>query len=167
MSVDIGKFWGTDYDHNPPLTNEMLEQAEQFLGVKIPKELTALWRVQNGGYTQGFVFPCPRPTSWAEDHVPVMELFGIGSPVGPKGIHNVLNSKYMIDEWGLPANQVLLTGDGHWWITLDYRKSAEPRVTWLDIDSGQDFELAPSFKEFFSNLVPDSAVDNEACRLCQ
>ena len=48
MSVDIGKFWGTDYDHNPPLTNEMLEQAEQFLGVKIPKELTALWRVQNG-----------------------------------------------------------------------------------------------------------------------
>ena len=73
----------------------------------------------------------------------------------------------MIKEWGLPSNQVLLSGDGHWWISLDYRKSSIPCVTWLDVAAGQDIELSPSFGEFLSELLPDSAVDEEACRLAQ
>ena len=163
--MDLQHFWGTDYDLNPPLTEDALHHAEQFLGVEFPRDLVALWEVQNGGYTQGFVFPTRQRTSWAEDHVPLNELFGIGSPAVPSGIHNVLNAKYMIVEWGLPSNQVLLAGDGHWWITLDYRNNAEPRVTWFDVEVGEDIELASSFRQFLSGLLPNSAIDDETCRL--
>lgn len=167
MGEDLLHFWGSDYDHNPPLTEQALRQAEQILGVQFPPELVALWQVQNGGYTQGFVFPTLQRTTWADDHVPLQELFGIGAAASPSGIHNVLNSNYMIAEWGLPSNQVLLAGDGHWWITLDYRKGGDPRVTWLDVEAGQDIELASSFRQFLSSLLPDSAIDDETGRLIQ
>lgn len=165
MGDDHAHFWGGDYDQNPPLTDEALRHAEKFLGVRFPPELVALWQIQNGGYTQGFVYPTRQPTTWADDHVPLAELFGIGASAAPSGIHNVLNSKYMIAEWGLPSNQVLLSGEGHWWITLDYRKNSDPCVTWFDVDAGQDIELAASFHEFLSRLLPESAVDDETCRL--
>ncbi|MBP5988115.1 MAG: SMI1/KNR4 family protein [Azonexus sp.] len=167
MVINSSQFWGTDSDHNPPITDEILTEAEGILGVNFPEELVALWRVQNGGYTQGFVYPTHRKTTWAEDHVSFHELFGIGSTASPSGIHNILNSEYMIKEWGLPSNQVLLAGDGHWWISLDYRNSRIPCVTWLDVAAGQDIELSPSFGEFLSKLLPDSAVDEETCRLAQ
>lgn len=165
--MNPSQFWGTDSDHNPPLTDEILKEAEGILGVNFPEELVALWQVQNGGYTQGFVYPTRQKTTWAEDHVSFHELFGIGSTASPSGIHNILNSEYMIKEWGLPSNQVLLSGDGHWWISLDYRKSHIPCVTWLDVAAGQDIELSPSFGEFLSELLSDSAVDEETCRLAQ
>lgn len=63
------------------------------------------------------------PTSWADDHVHVDHLFGIGMGK-EKGI---LESEYLIQEWDLPKNVVLISGDGHSWIALDYRNSkAEP-----------------------------------------
>lgn len=152
MNDGLEPFWGVDYDHNSPLTDEALHHAEQFLRVRFPSELVTLWRIQNGGYTQGFVYPTRQRTTWAEDHVPLDELFGIGASATPSGIHNVLNSKYMIAEWGLPSNQVLLAGEGHWWITLDYRRSSDPCVRWLDVDVGQDIELAPTFSLFCMGL---------------
>jgi len=92
------RFWGTDYDHNPSLTDDRIREVESILGVTLPLELVSLLKVQNGGYTQGFVFPTNRRTSWAEDHVPFDELFGIGNSEGPSGIHNILNSAYMTEE---------------------------------------------------------------------
>ncbi len=32
-----------------------------------------------------------------------------------------MDTHYMTKECGLPEKQVFLTGDGHWWIKLDYR----------------------------------------------
>ncbi|MBM3496246.1 MAG: SMI1/KNR4 family protein [Armatimonadetes bacterium] len=63
MNVDPQHLWGTDYDHNPPLTEKALREAEQTLGVRFPPELVALWRIQNGGYTQGFVYPARQRTT--------------------------------------------------------------------------------------------------------
>jgi len=73
----------------------------------------------------------------------------------------------LVAEWGLPQNTVPLTGDGHWWIVLDYRKNGEPGVTWLDVEVGQDIELASSFGQFLSGLLPVSAVDYETGRVVQ
>jgi hypothetical protein len=49
---------------------------------------------------------------------------------------------------------VLLTGDGHWWIALDYRKPGEPSVTWLDADAEEELALAPDFRSFVEALTP-------------
>ena len=133
MAIDKYNFWDTnDYNH-PALTDSMIIKAEKLLDVKLPSELIELLKVQNGGYTKGFAFPMARPTSWAGNHVPLTELFGI---VGESfnTARNILCTAYMTIEWGLPEKQVLLCGDGHWWITLDYRKGKDPSVSWIDTE---------------------------------
>ena len=67
----------------------------------------------------------------------------------------------MTQEWGLPEKQVLLTGDGHWWITLDYRKSNTPSVRWIDVECGEDIHVANSFKDFIYGLVAEDAFAEE------
>lgn len=67
----------------------------------------------------------------------------------------------MTREWGLPPKQVLLTGDGHWWISLDYRRGEVPSVAWLAIDHDEDVQVAPSFAAFLDGLLPSSTFDTE------
>lgn len=147
-------FWGNNYYDNPPLTNELVEKAEQELKVKLPEALINLLRIQNGGYTKGFAFPMSVCTTWAEDHVPLTELSGIVSG-NFKSMHNILLTEYMIEEWDLPERQVLLCGDGHWWITLDYRNNVIPTVRWLDVDCEEDIHVADSFEDFINGLVSE------------
>jgi hypothetical protein len=162
LVIDLRDFWGTDRDKNAPLTSAMVEELEAALGIRLPAHYVELLRVQNGGYTRGFVFPTTQATSWAEDHVPLDALAGIGprDPL-PCGLHNLWNSKYMTEEWDLPPRQLLLHGDGHWWISLDYRSDAEPQVRWLDTELGEAVLLAPTFNAFLAGLQPESEVDPE------
>lgn len=51
---------------------------------------------------------------------------------------------------GLPPKQVLLSGDGHYWITLGYRRGEVPSVAWIDVEFGEDIQVAPTFAEFAS-----------------
>ena len=153
-------FWGNDYDRNPKLTPASVAAAERFLGVTLPLEYVNLLKVQNGGYTLGFVFPTAVRTAWAVDHVALDDMSGIGAMEDlPSGLHNILNTEYMTREWDLPPNQVLLTGDGHWWITLDYRTGEQPSVSWIDVDQDEDLILAPSFSAFLKGLLPKSVLD--------
>ncbi|PVY37962.1 SMI1/KNR4 family protein [Pontibacter virosus] len=122
------EFWDSNYYNHPDLTDEMVEMAEKELGLKLPSLLIEFLKVQNGGYTKGFAYPMKQRTTWAEDHVPLSELFGIVTEKSFKTAQNILATHYMTKEWGLPEKQVLLAGDGHWWITLDYRKGNIPSV---------------------------------------
>jgi len=162
MAVPDDQFWVSEYQH-PPLTDEVLASAETQLGVKLPDEYVRLLRLQNGGYTPGFAFPMSQPTSWAHDHIPVDELFGIVTDASIRTPLNVLDTEYLTKEWGLPPGQVLLSGDGHWWITLDYRQGPVPSVAWIDVDSDEDIQVAPTFASFLDGLVPVSQFhDDEA-----
>ena len=124
MAIDPHKFWGSNYYNHPPLTDAMVSHAESVLGVKLPPELVALLKIQNGGYTLGFAHPMSQPTTWAADHVPLDDLAGIVVIPEHETAQNLLHTEYMGREWGLPEKQVLLSGDGHYWITLDYRKGS-------------------------------------------
>ncbi|MBC8166853.1 MAG: SMI1/KNR4 family protein [Bryobacteraceae bacterium] len=137
----------------------MVAGAERRLGVGLPSEYLALLRIQNGGYTHGFGFPMSQRTSWATDHVPLDALNGIGGPDAELGTHNILDRDYMTEEWGLPPHQVLLTGDGHWWITLDYRNGPSPTVQWLDVEIGEEVVVADSFATLLAGLRPSSDFD--------
>lgn len=66
-----------------------------------------------------------------------------------------INDKYMTDEWRLPEKQVLLSGDGHYFITLEYRESAIPRMRWIDTECDEDIHVADSFEDFLKRLVSD------------
>lgn len=161
MGINKNEFWDSnDYNH-PPLTDDILRSAEKKLGVKLPTRLIELLRIQNGGYTKGFVFPMTQRTTWADNHVPLSDLFGIVIDKNIQSGQNIMDSEYMIKEWGLPENQVLLTGDGHWWITLDYRGREDPIIKWIDGECNEEVKIADTFDEFIDGLVSqDTFTEN-------
>ncbi|MFW6694558.1 SMI1/KNR4 family protein [Streptomyces sp. MAR4 CNX-425] len=150
-------FWsGGTYGVQPALTQAAVVDAEQALGLRLPASLLDLLRVQNGGGVTADrdAFPTDHPTSWSEDHIPFTELMGIGT--GGHGL-SLLETPYLVKEWGLPSPVVLLSGDGHYWIGLDYRANGawgEPSVTWFDTDSGAELPLAADFRTFVEGLQP-------------
>lgn len=154
-------FWSTNYYGHPPLTDIALAKAERILGVRLPVELVALLHLQNGGYTKGFIHPMAQPTTWAEDHVPLHDLAGIIIDPGHVSPMNMVRSAEMTQEWGLPPRQVLLSGDGHYWITLDYRSGPNPSVAWIDVECGEDMQIASSFEEFFAGLVAETSSEDD------
>lgn len=159
MPIDKRYFWGSNHYDHPALTDEMIAVAEGRLGVRLPAEFIELLRIQNGGYTKGFAHPMSQRTTWAADHVPLEELAGIVIDPNHRTAQNLLHTEYLTQEWGLPPRQVLLSGDGYYWITLDYRHSAIPSVAWIDVECGEDIQVALSFSTFLSGLVPGSTYD--------
>ncbi|MCY8006390.1 SMI1/KNR4 family protein [Bacillus haynesii] len=157
-------FW-TYEDEDPytlkSISERDIQKAEKKLGVKLPEEYKALILEQNGGYINFNAFPSERPTSWAKDHVQVDYLLGLGKKEG------ILESKAFIKEWGLPDNLILIHGDGHTWIALDYREMKEnPPVHYFDSEFEENFRLADSFGEFLSKLYTDS-MDDDDCQLIE
>lgn len=148
-------FWGPGgHGVQSPLTDEMVREAEDILGVTLPGELLELLRIQNGGVAAkgNCIFPTAVATSWAEGHIPFADLMGIGRTDGSLSL---LNTPYLVEEWDLPEPLVLLSGDGHYWIGLDYRKvgpADEPEVTWFDTDSAEHVVVAPTFRSFVEGL---------------
>ncbi|AZV41702.1 hypothetical protein BAOM_1091 [Peribacillus asahii] len=142
--------WRDDTDEYKlePLTSEMVKQAEEELEVKLPELYIQILKEQNGGYIKFDSHPSDTPNSWADDHVQVDYIFGIGEEDG------ILESQYLIEEWDLPSNVVLISGDGHSWIAFDYRKTkVEPPIIFIDGDGEQIFELAPNFESFLTGLT--------------
>lgn len=156
-------FWGDGDDVSPPLTDELVARAEDVLGVTLPADLLDLLRLRDGGAVADVwsALPTGRPTSWSESHVPFAELMGIGrlpaTETGFTGPMSLLDTPYLVAEWELPSPIVLLSGDGHWWIALDYRECGprgEPSVTWFDAEDESELALAADFRSFVQALVP-------------
>lgn len=154
----LPRFWDakSDYLVQPPLTDEALREAERELGVTLPEDYVALLRQQNGGVVSDDcgAFPTTQATGWAPDHVGFADMMGIGPD-----FQTIASSTYWSEEWGLPAPVVMLTGDGHWWIALDYRGGGEPSVVWLDSERDEDVQLAETFRAFVEGLVPSEVYE--------
>ncbi|MFJ7246982.1 SMI1/KNR4 family protein [Kitasatospora sp. NPDC098652] len=149
--------WDTssEYTVQPALTDQAIVEAQRLLDVTLPGSLLALLRHRNGGEIADDwnAFPTSRPTSWSTDHIPFDSMLGIGRR---EGTISLLDSPYLVKEWGLPTGSVLFSGDGHCWIGLDYRacgRHHEPSVTWFDADFDTELALAPDFRSFIEGLT--------------
>ena len=144
-------FWGDGtYDVHAPLTDALVREAEAVLGVRLPAALLDLLRVQNGGMVAcgRRRYPTTAPTSWADDHVPLPDLMGIGHT---KGVTSLLDVPDLVEEWELPTGVVPISGDGPTWVALDYRRTGEPTVVWLE--NGRELALAADFRSFVEGLT--------------
>ncbi|MDG9727775.1 SMI1/KNR4 family protein [Streptomyces sp. DH41] len=156
-------FWGEGlYGVQPPLTDAVVQDAERRLGVRLPAALLEILRLQNGGLVADAwnAFPTDAPTSWSENHVPFDDMRGIGRDDGQPSL---LDSGYLVEEWGLPSPLVLLSGDGHCWIALDYRtcgERGEPSVTWFDVEGDSELPLAADFHTFVEHLTAAASFDD-------
>ncbi|WP_329619081.1 SMI1/KNR4 family protein [Streptomyces sp. NBC_01255] len=155
-------FWGEGlYGVQAPLTDAVVQDAELRLGVRLPASLLEILRVQNGGLVADLwnAFPTAVPTSWSENHVPLDDMMGIGRHDSQLSL---LDTAYLVEEWGLPSPLVLLSGDGHCWVALDYRacgERGEPSVTWFDVDGDTELPLATDFQTFVEHLTAAASLD--------
>ena len=134
-----------------PLTDAMVADAEALLGVRLPEDLLALLRIQNGGSVRDEFRAYPPPG----DHVYFDHVMCIGP--APGSTVSLNESPRLNETWEQPRDLVLLSGDGHSWIALDYRpRPQEPAVIFYDNDADPHEEtvLAASFREFVERLEP-------------
>ncbi|WP_366204642.1 SMI1/KNR4 family protein [Bacillus safensis] len=153
-------FWEIDdegYYTLNKITAEEVAKAEKKLGITLPDTYKKLILEQNGGYIVHNAFPTTHSNSWAEDHIQFNHLLGIAEGEG------IMDSAYLIKEWELPEGLVLINGDGHTWVAMDYRKTKEnPAIHYFDVEMEEDFKLADSFDEFIEGLyTAEYAVDEE------
>lgn len=154
-------FWEIDeegYYTLKKINAEEIAKAEKKLGVTLPDTYKKLILEQNGGYIVHNAFPTTHSNSWAEDHIQFNHLLGIAEDEG------IMDSAYLIKEWELPEGLVLINGDGHTWVAMDYRKTKEnPSIHYFDVEMEEDFKLADSFDEFIEGLyTAEYTVDEEA-----
>ncbi|WP_138754538.1 SMI1/KNR4 family protein [Paenibacillus sinopodophylli] len=168
--MDLNRFWEDSsyareqYVSAPP-TNELIASVEEELGYRLPASYIALMKHQNGGIPHHTSFPTDEATSWAEDHIAITGIMGIGRDKS-YSICGDLGSPFMIEEWGYPDIGVVICdcpSAGHDVVMLDYRhcgKNGEPEV--IHVDQEDDYEitfLAPDFETFFRGLVSDEEYD--------
>ncbi|MBX3119916.1 MAG: SMI1/KNR4 family protein [Fimbriimonadaceae bacterium] len=128
--------------YGPPLTDRMIAVAEQKLGLQLPHSYLEFCRVVNGGFVRGEFFVINAC------EVSFRSISGIGYE---NGIDSDTGSAYMIEEWDYPSPGIVLGGDGHTAVMLDYRKSfdsGEPPVIWVDTEEVRVVTIANNFTEF-------------------
>ena len=167
---DLTNFWDDnwyalkEYVSDPP-SDELIASVEEELGYKLPAAYIWLMKQHNGGIPVNTCYPCDEPTCWAEDHVAITGIFGIGREKSCS-LCGELGSQFMIDEWEYPAIGVAICdcpSTGHDMIFLDYRAcgpQGEPAV--VHVDQENDYKithLADSFEEFIRGLEHESLYD--------
>lgn len=167
---DLTNFWDDnwyalkEYVSDPP-SDELIASVEEELGYKLPAAYIWLMKQHNGGIPVNTCYPCDEPTCWAEDHVAITGIFGIGREKSCS-LCGELGSQFMIDEWEYPAIGVAICdcpSAGHDMIFLDYRDCGpqrEPAV--VHVDQENDYKithLADSFEEFIRGLEHESLYD--------
>ncbi|MFD2327668.1 Imm51 family immunity protein [Cohnella sp. GCM10020058] len=171
--LDFSEFWEDSeyardsYVSDPP-TDELIAEVEEELGYKLPTGYIHMMKLQNGGIPRNTCFPTKGPTSWADDHIAITGIMGIGRDKS-YSLSGEFGSPFMISEWGYPDIGVVLCdcpSAGHDVVMLDYRDcgpQGEPQV--IHVDQEQDYRitfLASSFEDFVRGLVNEDVYDTSA-----
>lgn len=167
---DAATFWqNSDYAAEaytePPPSDELIARVEADLGYRLPAFYVALMRTRNGGIPRYRYFPTTEATGWADDHIAITGIVGIGYDK-LYSLCGGLGSQFMLDEWEYPAIGVVVAdcpSAGHDLVMLDYRAcgpTGEPAVVHIDQENDcHTITLAPSFEAFARGLRPEEAFE--------
>ena len=98
---DFTDFWEDsdyaeeEYTEAAP-SDELIASVERELGYKLPGSYIWLMKRPNGGIPVNTSFPTEETTSWAEDHVAITGIMGIGSEKR-YALCGELGSRFMIE----------------------------------------------------------------------
>ncbi|GAA1258655.1 hypothetical protein GCM10009665_56020 [Kitasatospora nipponensis] len=178
---DVAGFWDDsayaleEYVEQAPPSRELIAALEEELGgYRLPDSYVALMTAHNGGTPTRTCFPVPEATSWAEDHVEITGIRGIGR-TRSQSLGGEFGSLFWIDLWEYPDIGVYFADTpsaGHDMLALDYRacgRHGEPTV--VHVDQENDFAITPvaeNFEAFVTGLVDESVYDtSEQDRLAE
>lgn len=139
-NLNLDEFWSESdyYTNKEAVTDEMIKNAEKLLGYKLPQAYIELIKTRNGGSPVNKCFSTNKPTSWAEDHIAIDGICGIGREYGIDS--EDFGSRFMIEEWGYPNIGIVICecpSAGHDAVMFDYSKcgkEGEPEVIHLDVE---------------------------------
>lgn len=141
----------------------VLAEVEKALGYKLPASYVWLMERHNGGVPFNRAFPTRTPTSWAEDHIAIEGIYGIGLDARGSIIQE---TRLMVEEWKYPDIGIAICdcpSAGHDEVFLDYRTcgpQGEPKV--VHIDQEDDYAITPladTFEEFIRGLAGEDSFD--------
>ncbi|MFJ3336016.1 SMI1/KNR4 family protein [Streptomyces sp. NPDC086766] len=169
---DIAGFWEDStyaleqYLEEAPPSPELIASLEEELGgYRLPASYLALMAARNGGVPTRAHFPMTEPTSWADDHIEITGIRGVGR-ARPQSLGGTFGSRFWIDTWDYPDIGVYFAATpsaGHDMLALDYRacgRLGEPSV--VHVAQEYDFAITPvaeNFEAFITGLVDGSAYD--------
>jgi hypothetical protein len=153
------RFWEIEWPTRGPATDSDVAHAEELLGVKLPDAYIELLHRQNGGIPRDdfMIFPAPADFPWDDDYIEVGHL-AAAAPY--RSELTLLDNADLLAEWEMPQGLVLLEGDGHCWIALDYRTSGPtgaPTVVFYDNEREGEGLLAETFVAFLEGLRPETS----------
>ncbi len=128
----------------PALTDEILKDAEEKLGHKIPQEYIELLKIQNGGYIR-----------FTLEETANEKFYGIG-PYYPS-LTEIDWTDYE-DDVSYNLNDLIpFDSDGHLFLCFDYRNGlTTPKITLLDTECDTESEIATDFTEYLKLLEIDT-----------
>ncbi|MGG2134644.1 SMI1/KNR4 family protein [Bacillus sp. S2(2024)] len=147
-------------------TEEIIFNLETELGYKLPPSYIWLMKKHNGGIPINNCFPTNTSTSWAEDHIAITGIYGIGYKKS-SSLGGECGSQFWIEEWEYPQIGIAICdcpSAGHDMVFLDYREcgpQGEPCV--VHVDQEADYKitwLAKDFESFIRGLVNEEVYDN-------
>jgi hypothetical protein len=148
-------------------SDALIASIEEELGYRLPASYVALMRTQNGGVPRNSCCPAPTRTTWAEDHVAVHAIMGIGRKLD-HSLAGATGSRFWTAEWEYPAIGVYFAdcpSAGHDMIAFDYRTcgpDGEPQVVHVDQEWNYRITvLAPDFATFVQSLRPEADYFDE------
>jgi len=148
--MNFNDLWENKMDALDSFDYETIAIVEEKLQLKLPADYVNLMKIQNDGYLRKDTF------KMKDEEITVEELYGI-SANEEKGI---LTTIEMREEWELPEDIILLSGDGHTWVFLDYRKNHVcPSVSYIDLELEIDHVLATNFTDFIDGLYEDDSLE--------
>jgi SMI1-KNR4 cell-wall len=139
---NFSDFWeDSDYAHEAYIekrpTDKLIKSIEEEIGYKLPASYIEMMKLHNGGLPKNTCYPTSKKTSWADDHIAITGIMGIGR-TKTYSLCGQLGSKFMISEWRYPKIGVCVCNcpsAGHDMIMLDYSKcgkEGEPQVIHVD-----------------------------------
>ncbi len=122
--------------------------AEKHFNVKLPQSYIDLLKIKNGGTLQYNALPLKQNHDEDDNYLIIEYLFGIKQGEG------ILQTKYFVEEWKIDReNIIILSGDGHEWLALDYNESSsKPSVIYIFSEENKFIRLFDSFDEMLDNL---------------
>lgn len=137
-----------DYYSLEAINQKDIKLAEKYFSCKLPKEYLNQLKIRNGGSLIFNALPVKFKNSWADNHIPITFIYGIKKKQG------ILQTQELLKEWEINEDKfIIISGDGHYWIVLDYRTSKEePKITFIDTEFGLTEVIFDSYKEMVEAL---------------
>lgn len=153
--------WKSD---NPKVSDFLVNEVEQMLGVKLPKSYVSLMKQWNGGYLEEehqviLLNEVPENLNYylGEGFWGLNLLAGISNDINNN--EGIVYTAQTAHEWGVPEKVIAFDGDGHTWLALDYREDKNnPKVIFIETDNLLSFNLAKNFNDFIESLIPSNQV---------